>query len=149
MSRFLLDANLSLETAAFLRESLQLDAVSLTPEQLTLKDPQIVALARSQGRVIITFDLDFGELYHFREQGQLGVIILRLEDQTVESVNAVLATFFASNLTDVDLDRSLVVIDERRVRIVRGGEAYPHSSFTFATSVGAVVSHRSGVAGHA
>ena len=119
MSAFLLDANLSPETAEFLRQSLHLDAISLLREQLRLKDFEIVALAREQDRVIITFDLDFGELYHFREHGQLGVIILRLQDQTVESVNAALATFFLSDIQDIDLKHSLIVIDERRVRIIR------------------------------
>lgn len=121
MSKFLLDANVSPETAEFLRTQLQLDAVALPREQLRLKDPQVVALAREQERVIITFDLDFGELYHFRERGHLGVIILRLADQTVESVNLALARFFVSDIGDIDLDRSLVVIEERRLRIVRGG----------------------------
>ena len=64
MSKFLLDANISPETAEFLRTTLGLDAVALPREQLTLKDPEIVALAKVQGRVIVTFDLDFGELYH-------------------------------------------------------------------------------------
>ena len=101
MSKFLLDANISRETAEFLRTTVGLDAEALPREQLELKDPEIVALAKKQSRVIITFDLDFGELYHFRERGQLGVIILRLEDQTVESVNAALARFFRSDMTSI------------------------------------------------
>ena len=71
---------------------------------------------------MITFDLDFGELYHLLHRGEFGVIILRLEDQTVESVNRVLDRFFSSDLTDLDLEHSLVVLDEDRVRIVRSGD---------------------------
>lgn len=46
MSKFLLDANISCETAAFLRSVRGLDALALSPEQLTLKDPDVVALAK-------------------------------------------------------------------------------------------------------
>jgi hypothetical protein len=40
-----------------------------------------------------------------------------LEDQTVESVNLVLGRFFANVATTVSLERSLIVVDESRVRI--------------------------------
>ena len=58
-----------------------------------LKDPEVVNLAQKQKRVIVTFDLDFGELYHAKSDKPAGIIVLRLQDQTVESVNQVLQKF--------------------------------------------------------
>jgi predicted nuclease of predicted toxin-antitoxin system len=118
-TRFLLDANMSPLTCDFLVDSLGLDVTELYRQGLhQLRDIDVVALAQQQGRVIITFDLDFGEIYHRRERGKVGVIILRLEDQTVEAVNQILERFFRTAAQDIALEHSLVVVDERRVRIV-------------------------------
>lgn len=118
MPRFLLDANLSPESAAFLRTTFGFDAVDLlTLGQSHLTDREIVAMAKREERVVITFDLDFGQIYHRWERGQIGAIVLRLEDQTVESVNRVLGRFFTNVAATVTLERSLVVLDEARVRI--------------------------------
>ena len=58
--------------------------------------------------MLITHDLDFGELYHLKERGDFGVIILRLADQTVESVNRVLGQFFSDPATaEIPLTTSL------------------------------------------
>jgi predicted nuclease of predicted toxin-antitoxin system len=116
--RLLLDASLSPLTCDFLVDTFGLDVTELYRQGLhQLRDVDIVAMAKQQGRVIITFDLDFGEIYHRHERGQVGVIILRLEDQTVESVNQVLEKFFRGPAQDIPLERSLVVIDESRVRV--------------------------------
>lgn len=117
MTSLLLDANLSPATAVFLR-TLGFDVSDLISRGLAnLSDQEIVALAKREERIIVTFDLDFGEIYYRAQRGQIGVIILRLEDQTKRTVNAVLDTFFSSISPRIDLDRTLVVIDERRVRI--------------------------------
>jgi predicted nuclease of predicted toxin-antitoxin system len=118
VNRFLLDANLSPETAAFLRATFGFDVVDLLSLSLPhLSDHEIVALAMHKGRIVITFDLDFGEIYHRRERGRFGVIKLRLEDQTVEGANRALGQFFANLAATVPLERSLVVLDETRARI--------------------------------
>ncbi len=119
MTKLLLDANLSPETRTYLVETFGLDVTDLiTQRQSALTDEQVVALAKQQQRVIVTFDRDFGEIYHLREGGQIGVIVLRLEDQTVESVNGVLGRFFAGEAKTIDVDRSLVILEESRVRII-------------------------------
>ncbi len=116
--KFLLDANLSPETTDHLVAALSLDVTDLlTTKQGTISDNDVVALAKAEERVIITFDLDFGEIYFTRERGRIGVIILRLADQTVEAVNRVLTAFFAKEASSIDLSRSLVIIEERRIRI--------------------------------
>ena len=117
MSKFLLDVNLSPETGAFLRKTFGFDVVRSTPPELP--DEAVVDLAKREQRVIITLDQDFGEIYYLRERGRVGVLVLRLRDQTVASVNRVLAAFFRTQAHDIDLDTSLVVVDEYQMRVVR------------------------------
>lgn len=94
MLKLLLNANLSPETASFLRK-LGFDVKCLLEENLRIiTDEEVVELAKREKRIILTFDLDFGEIYHLRERGQVGIIVLRLSDQTIESVNAALKKFF-------------------------------------------------------
>ncbi len=119
MTAYLLDANLSPESGEFLRKTLDLDVSDLITRKLGhLHDVEVVALARREERVIITFDLDIAEMYDHREHGRFGVIRPRLTNQTVEAVNTVLARFFRDEGASIPLDRSLVVIDERCVRVV-------------------------------
>ncbi len=118
MTRFLFDANLSPETARYLATTFGSDVLDLVGHRLGhLTDGAMVALAQQEQRVIITLDKDFGELYHRRARGQLGVIILRLRDKSIESVNEVLGRFFLSQANEIPWGSSLVVIDEKRVRI--------------------------------
>ncbi|MBI2025955.1 MAG: DUF5615 family PIN-like protein, partial [Candidatus Levybacteria bacterium] len=88
----------------------------ITEDKHNLTDAEVVNLAKK--RVIITFDLDFGEIYYFSEKGKVGIIVLRLKDQTVESVNKVLDKFFQEEVEKIAIEKSLVVIDENRIRIV-------------------------------
>jgi predicted nuclease of predicted toxin-antitoxin system len=119
VTSFLLDANLSPESARYLAVAFGLDVTDLISQGLGhLRDQEVVELAKREDRVIITFDLDIGEIYHRRNRGRFGVILLRLDDQTVEAVNRVLDRFFRSEAATIALERSLVVIDDRRVRVV-------------------------------
>lgn len=118
MIKLLLDANQSPETRKYLIKTFHFDVVDIVTEGKThLDDEEIVSWAKKESRVIVTFDLDFGEIYHLREKGKLGVIILRLEDQTVESVVRRLHKFFKEETENIDLNTSLVVIEESRIRI--------------------------------
>lgn len=121
MTRFLLDANLSSETARYLVSAFGFDVVDLPSLGLGhLDDAAVAALAVRERRVVVSFDLDWGRIYHQWSRGQLGIIILRIADQTVESVNRTLDDFFRDDAASIPLEQSLVVIDDRRVRVVTG-----------------------------
>jgi len=121
MTAFLADENVSPETADHL-EALGHQCHSLVREgPRQLADPEIVALAKREQCIIITHDLDFGEIYYFVEDGELGVIVLRLRHQTIEAVNDVLERFLATRaLSESQLQRSLVILSESSYR-VHGG----------------------------
>jgi predicted nuclease of predicted toxin-antitoxin system len=82
-----------------------------------LSDEEVVALAIREERGILTFDLDFGEIVHRREHGRFGAIVVRTRDQTVDVVNGLLESFFSTQAQTITLDRALVVIGERRIRV--------------------------------
>lgn len=119
MTPVLLDANVSPEIEAFLNSTFGLDAVHLRTLGLgKLSDDEIVLLAQREGRVIVTFDLDFGEMYSRGERGRFGVVVLRLEDQSPSYVKRVLERFFRQEAADINLTSSLVVLDGSRTRVV-------------------------------
>jgi predicted nuclease of predicted toxin-antitoxin system len=121
MISFLADENISPETADFL-DSLGYSCRSLRREgPHRLADREIAALAKREGRVILTHDLDFGQIYYFAEKGQLGVLVLRLSHQTVEVVNSVLERFLQSGtLSPQVLQQSLIIVSERWYRVHQG-----------------------------
>jgi predicted nuclease of predicted toxin-antitoxin system len=60
--KFLADMGVSVSTVASLRAA-EHDAVHLHDEGLlTMKDPDILEKARSEERILLTFDSDFGDL---------------------------------------------------------------------------------------
>lgn len=116
--RLLLDANISPETAIFLR-SLGFEVKSLIEDELGgLEDAEVAKIAESESRIIVTFDLDFGEMYYFASKKKFGAIVLRLDDQRVEAVNAVLKRFFeTSRPALIQSRKKLIIITEADVRI--------------------------------
>lgn len=85
--RFLADMGVSITTVEALR-SADHDAVHLREQGLIrLPDPEIVAKAAREGRVVLTFDLDFGDILAAARTGAPSVIIFRLRNQTPAAVN--------------------------------------------------------------
>ncbi len=118
MLKFLLDANLSPKTADFLKSRYNFDVVDLLSLKLgLLSDKEVATFAHKQKRIIITFDLDFGRIYH-HDKLSPGIVILRIEDQTIESVNLILQNFFDSH-NELKLPNNLIIIEDKRVRETR------------------------------
>ncbi|MBI4772359.1 MAG: DUF5615 family PIN-like protein, partial [Chloroflexi bacterium] len=64
--RFFLDHNMSPETTRFLRDELGFDATDTREQGLqSASDFEIAACAARQGRIILTFDADFGDIRGF------------------------------------------------------------------------------------
>lgn len=119
MLKLLLDANLSPETAEFLRLK-DSDVKSIQEEKLgKLSDEKVIRLAIKEQRIVVTLDLDFGELWYFVFEGKVGIIVLRTKLQTVEWVNKVLGEFLEKEYRS-EMAKSLVVVSESGFRIVRG-----------------------------
>ena len=86
--KFLSDMGISMSTVRSLREDGH-DAVHLREQGLArLPDAGIVEKAESEGRVVLTFDLDFGDLLALSRRNLPSVVIFRLRNQTPSSVTA-------------------------------------------------------------
>jgi len=120
MARFLLDENLSHETATYLRE---LGHSANTVAQFGLSGVSDIHIARKAVEdqlVIVTFDLDFGAMYYFGTDDRLCVIVLRIRDQTVESVNRELRRISNSGILEQEAFRdALIIVSETNIRIRR------------------------------
>ena len=93
--RFLADAGVSPDTVALLTR-LGHDAIHVRALDMhRAQDQERVDYARSEGRVTVTFDLDFGDILALGVLDRPSVILLRLSDERraeVDSqVNAVVA----------------------------------------------------------
>ena len=88
--RILADLHISPRTVEFLR-SLGHDAVRVNEIlPATVPDQDIVDLARSEGRTILTQDLDFSAIIALSGRSAPSLICLRLSSSRVEHVNHVL-----------------------------------------------------------
>jgi len=118
MLKFLLDENLSQETANFLN-ALGYDVKTVVQFRLAgAEDQKVADKAVATRTILITLDLDFGEMYYFGTSKKLGVVVLRLKNQTIESVNLALKKLLDSQFLNKNLNRSaLFVVDEEKIRI--------------------------------
>ena len=87
------------------------DAVHLRDEGLIrLPDPDIVKKAIAENRIVLTFDLDFGDILAIARSQAPSVVIFRLRNQTPEAVNPRL--FHIIHDCAADLARGAIVIVE-------------------------------------
>lgn len=101
---FLADMGVSMTTVSALRH-LGHSVVHLREQGLMrMEDPDIVDKARSEGRIVLTFDLDFGEIMALSGQAYPSVILFRMRNQTPRVVTP----------------RLLQVIQERQSQLAAG-----------------------------
>jgi len=113
---FLADMGISPRTVAFLRD-LGRDAVHLYEQGLgRLADPSILRKARDGGRVLLTYDVDFGELMAASGADLPSVVVFGLRDMRPEGVNAHLREV----VTEYGemLEKGVIVsVGERQIRL--------------------------------
>lgn len=116
--RFLADMGVSMKTVSWLR-SLGHDAVHLRDQGLQrLPDARILDKAFDEDRVILTMDLDFGQLLALSSAAWPSVIIFRLDDQDFTVVNTRLEEVMAYYPRELSAG-SILSVDEYTVRVRR------------------------------
>ena len=114
--RFLVDENAGPSVARWLRGQGH-DVLSVFESARGISDEEVITLAFSENRIVITSDKDFGDKVNREKWPHRGVIQLRLRDERIAikiSVIQRLLTEFADRLPD-----QFVVVSERRVRFGR------------------------------
>lgn len=114
--KFLADMGISPRVVSALREGGH-EAIHLQEQGLgRLPDGDILAKARAEGRVLLTHDLDFGELLAASGGLLPSVIIFRLKDMRAENVNFHL--FSVLEKQSAALEKGVVCsVSERKIRI--------------------------------
>lgn len=113
---FLGDMGISPKTIEFLRQQGH-DAVHLHQEGLdTLPDPEILRKARQEGRILLTHDLDFGELLAASGARLPSVIIFRLKNMRPEQVNRALRVILADYAETLRAG-CILSITEKQIRV--------------------------------
>jgi len=115
--RFLADMGVSLQIVQWLRRNGD-DAVHLRDEGLQrLPDSNIFDKAFSEGRVILTFDLDFGEIVALSSGRIVSVILFRLHNTRTIHVLQRLQDALTFRL---ELEKgAVIVVEETRCRVRR------------------------------
>jgi predicted nuclease of predicted toxin-antitoxin system len=114
--KFKIDENLPIELAGELLEAGH-EAVTVEDQQLVgSNDRDLSEICRSEGRVLVTLDLDFADIRTYPPEGNSGLIVLRLGRQDELHVLSV----FRKMLKAVDhepLEGRLWIVEENRIRI--------------------------------
>jgi predicted nuclease of predicted toxin-antitoxin system len=119
--RFKIDENLHESAAELLRQHGH-DAVSVYAQNLRGHDDRdIAAVCRMEQRVLITQDLDFGNILAYPPENYAGIIVLRLRNQSRPVVLTVIGRLLPSLSADV-LTGRLWSVEETRVRIHEPGQ---------------------------
>jgi predicted nuclease of predicted toxin-antitoxin system len=112
--RFLADENCDANLVKKLREAGH-DVAFVLEDQPGSDDLEVVRLAREQNRVILTADLDFGQLSEFERELPPGIVLLRLHPlQRASRIERIVDVL--NSLGDA-IQHNVVVIEPGQVRV--------------------------------
>jgi len=112
--KLLANENIPLASIPILRDN-GYDIRHIGIDSSGIKDIEVLSLAISEGRTIITFDRDYGELifkYQLKPKG--GIIYLRLENFSPEDPAYILLNLFARK--KLFFENRLTVVDKNNIR---------------------------------
>lgn len=112
--KFLVDECTGMSVATYLRdEGHDVKAVAEVAPQAN--DVEIIALALSEDRIIVTNDKDFGELVYRSGWEHCGIVLLRLRDERAENKIRVIKVVL--NRVGERLQNHYVVATEAGIRV--------------------------------
>lgn len=112
--RFLADENVPVPSIRLLRAA-GYDIQAVIEDAPGTPDAAVLAHARENGQILITFDRDFGELVYRRGSAvPAGVIYLRLSPADPEAAGRAILALFA--LDALQLEGRFTVVDTDRIR---------------------------------
>jgi predicted nuclease of predicted toxin-antitoxin system len=114
--RFLLDMNLPPAMADWLRSDGH-DAVHVRElGHGHLPDSEVFAIAAREGRIVVTFDLDFGEIAGLARAAGSGVVLLRLRLARQSYLRERLRAAIGRAANELRAG-SIVLVEDTRIRI--------------------------------
>ena len=116
MARIKLDENVADVVCDVLREAGHDVAMAREEHLAGVDDERLLAVAASEDRALVTFDLHFSDVRRHPPEGKSGIVVLRLRAQTLDPIRRA-AAVLAKLLVDQPLLGRLWVLDEQRLRI--------------------------------
>jgi predicted nuclease of predicted toxin-antitoxin system len=114
--RFKLDENLPRNAETLLQQTGH-DVHTVLAEQLGGNpDPRVFGASQAEGRVLVTFDLDFSDIRAYPPANHCGIWVLRPHTQSIENTLALLRSALQV-LKDEPVQKRLWIIEPERVRI--------------------------------
>lgn len=113
--KFLLDANMKKSVGKFLESSGFAVRYLAGTTDRGLPDDQVLHLALTENRILVTNDKDFGDLIYHQRHPHCGVILFRLTNSTDENYIRRLLTILNSSEKEI-VNRYIVITDDH-VRI--------------------------------
>ncbi len=91
------------------------DVVAITKEMPGISDEEVMAFAKMENRIILTFDKDYGELiYKYGMKEPVSVVFYRYKGTDPEFAGTFLIDLLSEST--VSLDNTFTVIDEKNIR---------------------------------
>jgi predicted nuclease of predicted toxin-antitoxin system len=114
--RIKLDENMPLSLAALLRSAGH--NVSTVPEENLSGegDPLVLETAIKEGRLLMTFDVDFGDIRAYPVGSHAGVVVFRLHDQRWAVLKEPAERLLVSGLLE-RIEQGIAIVDENRIRV--------------------------------
>ncbi len=116
MARFLVDMCADVRIAQWLTNSGH-DAKHLRDENLhRLPNGEIFTKAAAEGRIVVTFDLDFGEIIALSRNRSVSAVVFRLRNTRTQHVIDRLVVVLPKVLGFLDSE-AIVIVEESRFRV--------------------------------
>lgn len=115
--RFLADENIAPSVSRALRDAGH-DVIEVRRNYPSVPDRKVIEIAKQEGRIIVTHDVDFGNVLEYPVETHSGVILLRYQNQTPAVVSKALIGLFLVQDENFFKD-ALVILNERQVRRYR------------------------------
>jgi predicted nuclease of predicted toxin-antitoxin system len=114
VSRYLADENIPAPTVQALRAA-GFDVVAIAEVASGATDEQVLTIARDQGRILLTFDLDVGGLiYETRLPAPAGVVLVRRVPSGLSETTALVLGLLQRQ--DLTFEHRFTVVTRERVR---------------------------------
>ena len=114
--QFKIDENLPIEIAELLSDA-GYDAKTVNDQQLQgAKDPVLINTCSSEGRVLVTLDIDFSNIRAYPPEDYPGIIVMRVGSQAKRNLIKVFQRIIPL-IGSEPLTHHLWIVEETRVRI--------------------------------
>ena len=113
MTHFIADENIPKETVDLLKKQ-GVDIVSVTKFASGLSDTEVLNLANKNGRIVITFDKDFGQLIFKEKRKTKGLILLRFAPKSPQQIAKRIQQVLTTNIR---MENSVVTVKKDSIRV--------------------------------